>query len=39
MGLASIASAFLEPDPAIEWDGERIARVRHALSRPALLDT
>jgi AcrR family transcriptional regulator len=36
MGLASIASAFLEPDPAIEWDSERIARVRHALSHLAL---
>src|SRR6266566_4938721 len=31
MGLASIASAFVEPDPAIDWDSERIARVRHAL--------
>jgi AcrR family transcriptional regulator len=32
IGLASIASAFLEPDPAIEWTGERLASVRHALS-------
>ena len=32
MGIASIASAFLEPDPAIEWDDERLASVRHALS-------
>ena len=32
MGMASIASAFLEPDQAIEWTGERIASVRHALS-------
>jgi AcrR family transcriptional regulator len=33
MGLASIALAFLEPDPAIEWDDERRAGVRLALSR------
>jgi hypothetical protein len=32
MGMASIASAFLEPDDAIEWTGERVAGVRHALS-------
>jgi AcrR family transcriptional regulator len=32
MGIASIASAFLEPDDAIEWTGERVASVRHALS-------
>jgi len=32
LGLASIATAFLEPDPAIEWDNERIAHVRQALS-------
>jgi AcrR family transcriptional regulator len=31
VGLASIASAFLEPDPAVEWDQERIASVRQAL--------
>ena len=31
LGLASIASALLEPDPAIEWDRERIARVRETL--------
>jgi hypothetical protein len=37
MGLASIASAFLEPDPAIKWDDERLSSVRKALSsvRPA----
>ena len=37
MGLASIASAFLEPDPAIKWDDERVSSVRKALSslRPA----
>jgi len=33
MGIASIAAAFLEPDPAIEWDDERITRVREALRR------
>ncbi|MHB1739689.1 MAG: TetR/AcrR family transcriptional regulator [Actinomycetes bacterium] len=32
MGMASIASAFLEPDPGIEWDEERLASVRRALS-------
>jgi AcrR family transcriptional regulator len=33
LGAASIATAFFEPDPAIEWDDERVASVRHALSR------
>jgi AcrR family transcriptional regulator len=32
LGLASVALAFLEVDPAIEWDDERQARVRQALS-------
>ena len=32
LGLASIASAFLEPDPAIEWDDQRITSLRQALS-------
>jgi len=32
LSAASIAAAFLEPDPAIEWDGERIAHVRQALT-------
>ncbi len=32
LGLASIGLAFLEPDPAFEWDEERLARVRQALS-------
>ncbi len=31
LGLAGVASAFLEPDPGVEWDAERLARVRHAL--------
>jgi hypothetical protein len=30
-GFASIASAFLEPDPEIEWDDERLAVVRAEL--------
>lgn len=38
MGLASIASSFLEPDPAVEWDAERIASVRQALLGLALPD-
>ena len=38
LGAASIASAFLEPDPAIEWDDERLARLRQGLSRLALPD-
>ncbi|HLN68356.1 MAG TPA: hypothetical protein VK280_13910 [Streptosporangiaceae bacterium] len=32
LGLGGIASAFLEPDPAVEWDAERIAAVRQALA-------
>jgi AcrR family transcriptional regulator len=32
IGLASIASSFLEPDPAVQWDGARIAAVRVALA-------
>lgn len=32
MGLASIASAFLEPDPGVEWDEARVARVGQALT-------
>ncbi len=32
LGIAGTASAFLEPDPGIEWDDERLARVRQALS-------
>ena len=31
-GLAGLASAFLEPDPAVEWDAGRIAAVRQALA-------
>ena len=32
LGMAGLASAFLEPDPAVEWDSDRIARVGRALS-------
>ena len=38
LGLGGIASAFLEPDPAVEWDAERIAAVRQALAALALPD-
>jgi AcrR family transcriptional regulator len=38
MGLAGIASAFLEPDPGFEWDDDRLARVREALSSLAVPD-
>jgi AcrR family transcriptional regulator len=38
LGLASIASSFLEPDPAVEWDAERIAIVRRALDDLAVPD-
>jgi len=31
-GLAGVASAFLEPDPAIQWDEDRLAAVRQALT-------
>jgi AcrR family transcriptional regulator len=34
LGAGSVATAFLEPDPAIEWDGERAARVRQLLNSP-----
>ncbi len=36
LGVASIALAFLEPDPAIEWDGERLARAYEALNNLTL---
>jgi AcrR family transcriptional regulator len=32
LGGASIATAFLEPDPAIEWHQDRLVRIRQALS-------
>jgi AcrR family transcriptional regulator len=38
LALASIALAFLEPDPAVEWDAERIANARQALAGLAIPD-
>ena len=38
MGLVGIGSTFLEPDPAVEWNAERIASVRRALADLALPD-
>jgi AcrR family transcriptional regulator len=38
LGLASIASSFLEPDSAVEWDAERVASVRRALADLAVPD-
>jgi hypothetical protein len=33
-----VPAAFLEPDPAVEWDGDRIAAVRQALRSLTLPD-
>lgn len=38
LGLTSIATACLEPDPAVEWTEERLARVRQELSHLELVD-
>jgi AcrR family transcriptional regulator len=38
LGAASIATAFLEPDPAIDWDQERLTRVRQSLTTLTLPD-
>jgi len=38
LGLASIASAFLEPDPTVEWDAQRVISVRRALTTLSVLD-
>jgi len=38
LALGSMALAFLEPDPAVEWDPERLASVRQALAGLALPD-
>jgi len=32
LGLVSVAWAMIEPDPDVEWDSGRIARVRHAMA-------
>lgn len=34
LGAGGIATAFLEPDPEIEWDDERVARIRQLSSSP-----
>jgi AcrR family transcriptional regulator len=31
LGITATALSFLEPDPAVEWDEERLARVRRTL--------
>jgi AcrR family transcriptional regulator len=38
MGLASIAMTFLEPDPAVDWNGERIHTVRQLLAHWTIPD-
>jgi AcrR family transcriptional regulator len=38
VGLAGIATTFLEPDPEVEWDDERLTTVRHALADLTLPD-
>jgi hypothetical protein len=38
LGVANIASALLEPDPTIEWDDERLARLRQGLGSLTLPD-
>jgi len=32
VGLGGIASAFLEPDPDVQWDADRVASVRKTLT-------
>jgi AcrR family transcriptional regulator len=36
LGLAAIATAFLEPDPGLTWDAGRDAAIRDALASPGL---
>ncbi len=38
LGFGSMASAFLEPDPAVQWDEQRLATVRQALRTWTLPD-
>jgi hypothetical protein len=33
LGLASIGAAFLEPDPAFEWDDKRLTRIHQLLEQ------
>jgi hypothetical protein len=39
LGLAGLASAFLEPDPAVDWDTGRIAAVRQGLGALSVPET
>ena len=39
LGITGIVSAFLEPDPAITWDDERLAQTREALTELLGLQT
>ena len=32
LGLAGIASSFLEPDPAVTWDAEHVDAVHRAMA-------
>jgi AcrR family transcriptional regulator len=32
LGLASVASAFIEPDPDVQWNADRVASVRQTLT-------
>jgi AcrR family transcriptional regulator len=36
LGLAGVGSAFIEPDPSVTWDTERVAAVAQALTALAL---
>jgi hypothetical protein len=36
LGLASVAAGFIEPDPDVDWDRDRIASVRQAFATLAL---
>lgn len=31
LGITAVALSFLEPDPQVEWDAERLAQVRQML--------
>jgi len=33
LGLASIGAVFLEPDPAFEWDDQKLTRIRQLLEQ------
>ena len=37
-GMASIAMAFLEPEPAAEWNEQRLAEIHRALDAWVTLD-